>query len=69
MAKITFRTSVCNEDFQKRLNQAIDDIDGIVCAVDDILVYGLGYTIKDTMEDHHKKLTLLLENCTKLGTR
>jgi len=58
-----------SEEFQKRLNQALDDIDGIVCVADDILVYGVGDTTKDAMEDHQKKLTLLLQRCTKLGIK
>ena len=58
-----------SEEFQKRLNQALDDIDGIVCVADDILVYGVGDTTKDAMADHQKKLTLLLQRCTKLGIK
>ena len=36
--RLPFRTSVSSEEFQERLNQALDDIDGIVCVADDILV-------------------------------
>jgi len=60
---------VISEEFLKRLNQAWDDIDGIVCVADDILVYGVGDTTKDAMEDHQKKLTLLLQRCTNLGIK
>ena len=67
--RLPFGTSVSSEEFQKRLNQALDDIDGIVCVADDILVYGVGDTTKDAMEDHQKKLTLLLQRCTKLGIK
>ena len=42
----------------------MDDIDGIVCVADDVLVYGVGDTTKDAMKDH-QKLTLLLQRCTK----
>jgi len=40
--RLPFGTSVSSEEFQKRINQALDDIDGIVCVADDILVYGVG---------------------------
>ena len=66
--RLPFGTSVSSEEFQKRLNQALDDIDRIVCVADDILVYGVGDTTKDAMEDH-QKLTLLLQRCTKLGIK
>ena len=61
--RLPFGTSVSIEEFQKRLNQALDDIDGTVCVENDILIYGVSNTTKDIMEDHHKTLTLLLERC------
>ena len=59
-------TSVMSEKFQKRLNQALDDLDGIHCVADDILFYGFGDTTDDAMRDLYQKLKLLLERCSRL---
>ena len=60
---------MCSEEFQKRLNQALDDFDGVLCVADDILVYGKGETNEAAMSDHHSKLRALLERCNQLGIK
>ena len=34
---------------------------GVACIADDILIYGVGDTIEDAMQDHDRNLTSLLE--------
>ena len=67
--RLPFGTSVSSEEFQKRLNQALDDLDGVLCVADDILVYGKGETNEAAMSDHHSKLRALLERCNQLGIK
>jgi len=57
MAKIIIWNQYEQWEVPEQLHQALDDFDGIVCVADDILVYGVGDTTKDAMEDHQKKLT------------
>ena len=54
---------------KKRLQFAPDDLDGIICIAVDILVYGIGDSEVDAIEDHDKKLNKLLERCSKHGIR
>ena len=67
--RLPFGTSVSSEEFQKQLNQALDDIDGILCVADDILVYGVRETDEEATIDHHQKMQKLLQRCTELGIR
>ena len=42
--------------FQKRLNIALEGLEGVMCVVDDIIVYGTGDDMHHATEDHDKKL-------------
>jgi hypothetical protein len=67
--RLPFGMNVSSEEFQKRLNQALDDLDGVLCVADDILVYGVGETDQQATEDHHEKMRLLLKRCKQLGIK
>ena len=45
--RLPFGLNASSEIFQKKLHMALENIDGIVCIADDILVYGIGDTYED----------------------
>ena len=57
------------EIFQKKLNQAIGDLPGVLCVADDILIYGVVETTVEALKDHDKKMLPLLKRCEEAGTR
>ena len=61
--RLPFGTSVSSELFQKRLDQALEGLQGVIGVSDDVIVHG-----KDA-EDHDKNLTSLLEKCRTLGIK
>ena len=65
--RLPFGLSVSPEIFQKRLNQAIEGLDGVLNIADDILIYGVGDTEETANADHDAKLQALLERCRDHG--
>ena len=61
--RLPFGTSVSSEIFQKRLDQALEGLQGVIGVSDDIVVHG------ETEEEHDKNLRNLLELCRKIGLR
>lgn len=67
--RLPFGTNVSSELFQKRLQQAIGDLEGVLSIADDILVYGAGDDEEAAIRDHDMKLEKLLERCRQIGIR
>ena len=67
--RLPFGLNVSSEIFQKRLNMALEGLEGVMCVADDIIVYGPGDDIQHATEDHDKKLRELLLRCRKNGIR
>ena len=65
--RLPFGLSVSPEIFQKRLNQAIEGLEGVLNIADDILIYGVGETEAIAIADHDRKLRALLERCQNRG--
>ena len=61
--RLPFGTSVSSELFQKRLDQSLEGLDGVIGVSDDVIVHG------EDMEQHDKNLKALLERCRKVGIR
>lgn len=61
--RLPFGLSVSSEIFQKRVNQALEGLEGILDITDDILVYGVGKDVKEATEDHGRHLKALLQRC------
>ena len=61
--RLPFGTSVSSELFQKRLDQALESLDGVIGVTDDVIVHG------EDMEQHDKNLKALLDRCRKVGIR
>ena len=67
--RLPFGLSVSSEIFQKRLNQALDKLDGLLSVHDDMVIYGVGDTDEAAREDHDRKLTAFLERCKERGIK
>ena len=53
--RLPFGLNVSSEIFQKRLNMALEGLEGVMCVADDIIVYGTGDDIPDATEDHDRQ--------------
>ena len=69
LLRLPFGLNASSEIFQKKLHMALENIDGIVCIADDILVYGIGDTYEDAVRDHDSKLIKLFERCREKGIK
>ncbi|CAB4030624.1 Transposon Ty3-G Gag-Pol poly [Paramuricea clavata] len=58
-----FGISPAGEIFQQRLDQEINDLDGVRTVADDILVIGNGETMQEAVADHDRKLKELFDCC------
>lgn len=67
--RLPFGLSVASEIFQKRLNQALDKLDGLLSVHDDMVIYGVGETDEAALEDHDRKLAAFLERCRERGIK
>ena len=67
--RLPFGLAVSSEIFQKRLQAALEGLDGVLCVADDILVFGVGDDDKMAERDHNLKLDKLLERCAGMGIR
>ena len=59
--KLPFGISSAPEHFQKRMSQILDGLEGVVCQMDDVLVFG-----KD-QQQHDTRLTAVLRRIQKAG--
>ena len=61
--RLPFGLNVSSEIFQKKILDAFDDLAGVVCIADDVLIHG-----RDK-EEHDKHLDGFLRRCKKLGVK
>ena len=67
--RLPFGLAVSSEIFQKRLQRALDGLEGVVCIADNILIFGIGDCQADTVKDHDIKLHKLLKRCREKGIK
>ena len=67
--RLPFGTCVSSELFQKRLNIALDGLDGVIGLSDDVIIYGSGDTVEAATPDHDTNLTALLNRCRSVGIK
>ena len=67
--RLPFGVSVASEIFQKRLNQALDRLDGLLTVHDDMVIYGVGNTEDQATADHNTKLQQFLQRCKEKGVK
>lgn len=69
--RLPFGISSAPEIFQTKLQEIIQDMKGVECLADDLLVYGRGKTFQEALENHNKNLEDLFirlrENNVKLN--
>ncbi|UYV75530.1 K02A2.6-like [Cordylochernes scorpioides] len=58
--RMPFGISAAPEEFQRRLHEVIEGLEGVEVIADDILVFGKGNTTEDAIGDHNIKLEQLL---------
>ena len=58
--RMPFGIDPAPEEFQRRLNQALEGLHGVRTITDDIIVYGVGDTENDAVVDHDRKFLALL---------
>ncbi|XP_065091393.1 uncharacterized protein K02A2.6-like [Ochlerotatus camptorhynchus] len=69
--RLPFGIAPAPEIFQMKLQEVIQDLEGVECIADDVLIYGVGDTLQDALLNHNrclaKLLTRLEENNVKLN--
>ena len=59
--RLPFGITSAPEYFQKRVSEILQGVDGVLCLIDDILVYG------KTQKEHDKRLTVVLQKIAAAG--
>ena len=59
--RMPFGIKSASEEFQRRMHEALEGLDGVQVIVDDILVYGRGQDEASAIEDHDQNVIKLLE--------
>lgn len=65
--RLPFGLSVSPEIFQKRVNQTLERLEGVLNIADNILIDGVGDSAEQANADHDKKLEALLQRCRERG--
>ena len=61
--RMPFGISVAPEEFQRRMDENLEGLDGVKAIANDILTWGDGETIEEAIVNHDKRLLTLLERC------
>jgi hypothetical protein len=67
--RMPFGISSAPEEWQRRINEAMIGLPGVICIADDILVYGAGETQEEVMKDHNRNLTKLLQRAAEINLK
>lgn len=67
--RLPFGLSVSSEIFAKKLYSCVQDLEGVVCVADDLMIFGIGDTDGEALADHDRKLEKLLQRCHEVGIR
>ena len=67
--RMPFSISPAPKEFQRRLDTALAGLQGVVPIFDDILIYGVGETKAEAIENHDQRLITLLERCKSKGIK
>ena len=68
-ARMPFGISPAPEEFQRRLATTLAGLQGVVPIFGDILIYGVGETKAEAIENHDQRLITLLECCKSKGIK
>ena len=67
--RMPFGIAPAPEEFQRRIDEALEGIQGVKAIHDDILVWGSGEDDAKATEDHDRKLRKLFERCRKKNVK
>ena len=67
--RMPFGISPAPEEFQRRLEQALEGLEGVKPIFDDTLIFGVGETQAEALADHDAKWRALFERCRKKGVK
>ena len=65
--RLPFGLSPSSEIFQKHLIRALENLPGVQCIADDILIYGTGGSDEEAIANHDRSLHDLLHRCKDRG--
>lgn len=65
--RLPFGLSASSEIFQKHLHHALENLEGILCIADDILICGKGQNDDEATSNHDENLEKLLQRCLDYG--
>ena len=54
--RLPFGISSAPEEYQRRMNNALEGMEGIAICADDVIVYGCGEDQESAEKDHDKKM-------------
>ena len=63
--RLPFGLKVSSEIFQRKLDEALGDLDGVFNIVDDVVIVGCGTSEQEALGDNQQKLTKTLERCVE----
>ena len=63
--RLPFGITSAPEEFQNRLNQALEGLEGCLTIADDILIYGEGDNLEDAEKNHDRRFIALMERAMK----
>lgn len=63
--RLPFGLKVSSEIFQRKLDEALGDLEGVFNVVDDIVIAGCGCTEEEAQMDNQRKMTETLKRCAE----
>ena len=64
--RLPFGNSVAPEEFQRRMAENLEGLDGVKAITDNILICGDGETIEEATVSHDKRLLTLLDDANRI---
>lgn len=61
--RLPFGISSAPEEYQRRMNETLEGLEGIAICADDVIIYGCGDNDEAAEKDHDVKLEKLLQRC------
>ena len=66
---MSFGVSLASEEFQRRIDIALEGLSGQKAIADDILVFGAGETDEEALEDHDRNPREVFNRCRNKGIK
>ena len=63
--RLPFGLKVSSDIFQRKLDKALEGLEGVFSVVDDVLIAGCGQTVNEAQIDNQRKLAETLKRCAE----